>query len=505
MCTEIKNESMASRSKERGDYIPSLSEFINLDDGEGVIIGTGGNIKDIRVGVVCGGYNIECDKITIQILAKQALPNALLNIDQYELKEDFVVVSKSNILKNVVLLYAKELDVGNGFTGLEKYGGLPVFENIDDIKVVVLPNEVEGKVILDPRFLLPSHFRIVNKVTVLNGALRAALSKNWDHTAIGMYRIRSQLIRRMYSDIRSTCRGTKSCHGSFDCSQYFLHYLMANLIEDCGGEVTEVSRSSYKKVDFSITSNDICLDATFTSRSIFIKVPEKNMHAVTRFFGKGIEIQYRPRTENKKYKEAPFNRVFGDLLFEVCFSVGASFSYHFSIEFNDSDNGSGKVDNKAWILPLTDVKLGRYMYYKEVSVLDDTSGGRNLDVALFEILRLEKSKLKSDDRRYVVLANLSLISPDTLRNARQSEDTFMNSELTERKIILYVPYELFGDLYEKAKPIYGLTVNTSLSELVPPFLDSAIEGDVVLRYWCSQIRIKRNMCSGIGISLMSEI
>ena len=54
-------------------------------------------------------------------------------------------------------------------------------------------------VVLDPRFLLPSHFRIVNKVTVLNGVLKFAYAKNWDHTAIGMYRTPSQLIRRMYS------------------------------------------------------------------------------------------------------------------------------------------------------------------------------------------------------------------------------------------------------------------------------------------------------------------
>ena len=105
MCIALKNETMALNLKEKGDFIPKLSEFINLDDGEGVIFGNiAGNIN--YVGVVCGGYREQCDKITLQVLVKLPQVHSLLHIDQYNITEELVVVSKSNILKNIVLLYA---------------------------------------------------------------------------------------------------------------------------------------------------------------------------------------------------------------------------------------------------------------------------------------------------------------------------------------------------------------------------------------------------------------
>lgn len=156
-------------------------------------------MQDNRVGVICGYLG---DKYNVQLLNLVPHKHTSLHINQLTLSEINIVCPSKYIYKNCILLYARELDIGTGYTGLERYGGLAIFEGIEDVKVVADDS------VMDTRILLPSHFTIVNKVTVLNGGLSQLLSRNWDNTAIGQYRMRSQLIRRMYYDIRS-CRGQK--------------------------------------------------------------------------------------------------------------------------------------------------------------------------------------------------------------------------------------------------------------------------------------------------------
>ena len=75
--------------------------------------------------------------------------------------KDFIVVNKTLVIQNLVILYKNQLDNGLPLTGIEKYGGIIVFEGILDVSIF----ESEDGVV-DDRFMMPLYLRTCSKASL---------------------------------------------------------------------------------------------------------------------------------------------------------------------------------------------------------------------------------------------------------------------------------------------------------------------------------------------------
>ena len=112
--------------------------------------------------------------------------------------KDFIVVNKTLVIQNLVILYKNQLDNGLPLTGIEKYGGIIVFDGILDIRIF----ESEDGVV-DDRFMMPLYLRAWSKAS-LEKHIESLQSRDWDKSFVSMYLIKSRLIVSIYSSLRSS-------------------------------------------------------------------------------------------------------------------------------------------------------------------------------------------------------------------------------------------------------------------------------------------------------------
>lgn len=355
-----------------------------------------------------------------------------------------IVVNKSCVIQNIVILYKNQLDNGLPLTGTERYGGIIVFEGLADV-CIFESNETP----VDDRFMMPLYLRACLKSSI-DKAILSAQSKNWDISAFTMYLIKSRLIVSIYQSLRTSIvgreYGTNFCNGSFSNTNLrFMTLFFCLLLERCGGAVVKVANSSGSSNKFSIacplvrTGDSICQDTSFTSRSIYIEVPESRLTDLVSVLGEGVRRQFKPGNSSSSIYKAPFIYVKGDIRFELCF-LQMKIGYRFNVEYHQTAGSSGKADNTAHVLSET---VHHVNLHYTCSRYPQT---------IFEFIRFERFPVMD----VAVLANASLIVDSHILEIKNYKKTFKGSHYEENGNIVVVPKEQFSNIFILAKPMHGL-------------------------------------------------
>ena len=416
-----------------------LNDFIRLEIDECISYRQGFSVS---VGVIVGHV---LEGVVVEPLEEDSELDITFKLHVYrkaklgKKNKDFIVVNKALVIQNLVILYKNQLDNGLPLTGIEKYGGIIVFDGILDVSIF----ESEDGVV-DDRFMMPLYLRTCSKAS-LEKHIESLQSRDWDKSTVSMYLIKSRLIVSIYSSLRSsivgTDYGTNYCNGSFTCTnKCFVIYFLCLLLERCGGAVDKVTHSAGSANKFTLahplqrTGDSICQDTTFTSRSIYIEVPSSRMKDLVEVLGEGIRRQFRPGYSSSSIYKAPFNYVNGDIRFELCF-MQMKIGYRFNVEYHANAGSSGKADNTAHVLSAT---VDHVNFHYTCSRYPQT---------IFEFIRFERCHDQLCDTDVAVLANASLILDSQMLEIKSYKKTLVGTQFEKNGNIVVVPKEQFSNVF----------------------------------------------------------